>query len=309
MGLYSFMGWTGLVYNNQHSRMARKDGQIVFVPATDEFKEWVTYMHKLYKNGLIDPEAFTMKPAAFNAKTQTAEPTCAVISAWSAEKINNMLPGNDVYSDGVYQYIPPLTGPSGVTPKWCLRTTPPNRQFCFAINAESKYVEQLVRWADLHYDPEISLHAAKGIEGVNYRIVNEQGDFEILSKENGAKYSEQEIAKNVPGKDALCAIIKEVHRDVTPTNAQGKPKAHEVYGDYLDYDYVKSYALQTPEEAERIAILMPDIKSYVDTRIAKFITEGGIEEGWDAYLKGLKTINIDEFVELYTEIDRRSSAN
>lgn len=306
MGLFSFMGYTGLCYNNQHARMARKNGEVVFVPGTEEFKEWVTFMHKLYKNGLVDPEAFTMKNAAFNAKTQTNEPTCGVISAWSAEKINAPIKGNDPYKDGVYQYISPLNGPNGVTPKWCLRTTPANRQFAFAINADSKYIEQLVRWADTQYDPKTSFAAKYGKEGKHYEFVNDNGDYKPLLKEDGKSYTEQEIAEYSPSKDALFIVLAKNFRSIKPQNVQGKAKAHEVYEAYLDHDFVRAYPLQTPEEVEQISIIMPDMKTYVDNQTAKFITEGGIEEGWDAYIKGLKNIKIDEYVRLYTQIDNRA---
>ena len=41
-------------------------------------------MNKLYSEGLVDPEVFTMTQAAYNAKVKTSEPTCGVISIWDA---------------------------------------------------------------------------------------------------------------------------------------------------------------------------------------------------------------------------------
>ena len=37
-GQLSFMGFTGLAYNNQHERICYKDGQIVYVPQQEEYK-------------------------------------------------------------------------------------------------------------------------------------------------------------------------------------------------------------------------------------------------------------------------------
>ena len=89
------MGFTGLAYNNQHERICYKDGQIVYVPQQEEYKEFLTYMKKLYSEGLVDPEVFTMTQAAYNAKVKTSEPTCGVISIWSAAGVNAPIPGND----------------------------------------------------------------------------------------------------------------------------------------------------------------------------------------------------------------------
>lgn len=56
-GQMSFMGFTGLAYNNQHERICYKDGQIVYVPQQEEYKEFLTYMNKLYSEGSGRPRS------------------------------------------------------------------------------------------------------------------------------------------------------------------------------------------------------------------------------------------------------------
>lgn len=310
-GLFGLIGFTGITYNNQHQRMARVDGEVVFVPSTDEFKEYLHFMHKLYSNGLMDIEAFTMDGAAYNAKTQNPEPMVGVISSWSLANINGAIEGNDPYADGVYQYVAPLTGPSGVDPVWAPRITPPNRKFSFAVNAETdqEIADRLINFADLHYDKYNSLRVEAGVEDLHFEMVGDM-EYATLTKEDGSAYTAADRSVYVPSTDGIRGTLHEdgYYKNMNPVSAQGKEKAGEVYGDYLvkDEDYAKTAVMQTEEEIDRSTILMADMKDHVDMWVAKFITEGNIDENWDSYLSGLQAINIDEYVAIYQGIDDRA---
>ena len=49
------------------------DGEAVFVPAQENYKEAVEWMHMLWENGVLDPEYFTQDGSAVTAKLQAAE--------------------------------------------------------------------------------------------------------------------------------------------------------------------------------------------------------------------------------------------
>ncbi|MFI3254121.1 MAG: extracellular solute-binding protein [Eubacteriales bacterium] len=304
-GQWDLMGWTGLVANNQHQRMTRKDGEVVFMPMVDEYKEWLEYMHLLYADGLIDPEAFTMTGSAYNAKIKTAEPTCGVVMAWNAEQINALLPDNDLTQDGVYQFVAPLDGENGVDPVWGPRIKAPNRILNFVINADTDYAEELVRWADLHYDVDTSIEIRLGLIGTHINEV-EPGYYEKLNNADGVPFTDIEKSVYVPTVSALCSVLIDDflwYGDIMP---QSKAGASVFYEDYLFEDYVKASAMTTLEESDLSNKIMPDMKSVVDQATAKFITQGGIDAGWDSYLADLEKIGIQEYIDLWTEIDARS---
>lgn len=48
------------------------DGEAVFVPAQENYKEAVEWMHMLWENGVLDPEYFTQDGSAVTAKLQAA---------------------------------------------------------------------------------------------------------------------------------------------------------------------------------------------------------------------------------------------
>lgn len=305
-GQLSFMGFTGLAYNTQHERICYKDGKVVYVPQEEEYKEFLTYMHRLYSEGLIDPECFTMDASTYNAKTQTSEPTCGVISIWDAARVNAPIEGNDPEKDGVYQYLAPLDGENGRDPVWIPRYTPYNRAFCFVVSADTDYKEELVRWADLFYDLDTSIMNSKGVVGVH---IEEKGDhvYEAIKKEDGSNWTTVEKSEYITMDDGMYGIAEGDCEMITHETPQSKAAANPLYEPYFNPNHVYTYALMSEEEAELDSLLKPELKKYVDTWTTDFITNGKIDERWDEYVNGLQKLRVDEFIELYEAVGARSS--
>ena len=56
--------------------------------------------------------------------------------------------------------------------------------------------------------------------------------------------------------------------------------------------------INTAEEAKEFNEITTVLYQYVDESRVKFITSGGIDEGWQAYLDELNNIGLDRAVEL-----------
>ncbi|MFU0799312.1 MAG: hypothetical protein ACFWUE_01400 [Xylanivirga thermophila] len=54
----------------------------------------------------------------------------------------------------------------------------------------------------------------------------------------------------------------------------------------------------TLDEAEEISTLQTDILDYVDQMCAKWITQGGVDEEWDAYVKRLEGMGLDKMIKI-----------
>ena len=59
--------------------------------------------------------------------------------------------------------------------------------------------------------------------------------------------------------------------------------------------------MYTVEENEEIPTLTTDIDTYVGQMRAQWITKGGIDEGWDAYVKKLNNMGLDKLVKIRTD--------
>ena len=49
------------------------DGKVTYNYATDQFRRYLEFVHKLYAEGLINPEIFTMDAATINAQVKAGQ--------------------------------------------------------------------------------------------------------------------------------------------------------------------------------------------------------------------------------------------
>ena len=61
----------------------------------------------------------------------------------------------------------------------------------------------------------------------------------------------------------------------------------------------------TVEENEERPTLTTDIDKYVESTRALWITEGGIDEGWDEYIQQLNAMGLERLMQIYTDAYER----
>ena len=57
----------------------------------------------------------------------------------------------------------------------------------------------------------------------------------------------------------------------------------------------------TSQELDDIAFLSPDITSYCNQQYAHWVTEGGIEEEWDAYIAKLNQMSVEQLIQIHLD--------
>lgn len=78
--------------------------------------------------------------------------------------------------------------------------------------------------------------------------------------------------------------------------------------DKLGSEYVTTpfpNVMYTAEEFQELPTLTTDIDTYVNTMRAQFISKGGIDDGWDAYVKKLNDMGIEKLIKIRTEAYER----
>lgn len=305
-GILGFIGFTGMAGSHKMKRMVMKGDTPVFYPMEEEYKEALTYLNKLNSNGLLDQEVFTIDQSSYNAKTQTSTPTALVMSVYQVQAVNNAIPGNDITKEGEYVYLAPLKGPSGVKPQWGTRDNPINSNYCFALSSKTKYAEELIQWADLAYDKDASIQAYFGVYD---KFIKKEGGnkFSRIKDADGKEFKNPEKSKYTPVNFSLAYILEE---DLEWTDSiespQSKASADEFYAPYFPENVYVDSAISTKEEADRASLLTADLFAYVDQMTAKFVTQGGIEEGWDSYITQLKNLGVEEYIKIKTDVYNRS---
>ncbi len=265
------------------------------------YKEYLTYMNKLYVDGLVDPESFTMSSPAYQAKTTTLEPVAGVISIYAASFANDAIPGNDPTKSGVYQHVSPLKGNNGVEPVWLLAQTALNGNIGFVVSAKTKHGEELCRWIDMQYDQLVSLQARYGKIGVH---IKDEGNnkFSVMKKSDGSSYNQVEKSASTPVKYGVAFIYPEQFEIIKDKNVQNEKAADEIYSPYLAKEYHDVSIMKTSEEAEELSYITSDLLLYVNQMTADFITKGNIDARWNDYLANLKKLKLEKYLEIYEGI-------
>ena len=102
------------IYNDNDKYLTVKDGKVDFAANKPEWKEGLAYMNKLYKDGLIDPAAFTQNDQAIGqlGNRQGDEIVGSITTALLSYLLNV---GEDTITRHKHWVIvPPLKGPNGV---------------------------------------------------------------------------------------------------------------------------------------------------------------------------------------------------
>lgn len=140
-GLQSVFGTFGQLDDIYHFIV--KDGEVVYTPTTEPYKEAISYFHQLYADGVIDQEVFTHDMSVYCAKIQDPNKIVGMFLGWSrsATATNNK-----------EDYIPlaPLVNSDG---KQIWRTVDAKMisKNSFSITSKAQHPEVLMRWMDQSY--------------------------------------------------------------------------------------------------------------------------------------------------------------
>ncbi|AOZ90913.1 extracellular solute-binding protein [Paenibacillus crassostreae] len=274
--------------------MLVKDGQPVYYPTSEEYKEGLKWENKLYAEGLLDKELFTQDDTMRSAKFQNPDaPIVGFTYQWTPDAVFGK------WSDQ-YVTIPPIAGPDGN------RYTIGNpigmnlSRNELLITTSSKYPEVAARWADEFYTNEASIQNFWGAIGTVIQK-NDDGTYSLMDPPTGtsadAWYWDQSLRDFGP-------------KYVSPSFEE-KIILSEKSGDglKLQLDKLGSEFVTTPfpnvmytaEEFEELPTLTTDIDGYVNTMRAQFISKGNIDEQWDAYVKQLNDMGLEKLIKIRTD--------
>ena len=284
------------------SLMTVKNGEPFFYPASGEYRAACQWVRELWLAGCIDSESFTQDFSMLSGKRQNA---AAPLVGMSFEWTHDAVFGK--WSDE-YIVIPPLAGPDGrryaggdpdgvfsVMRNEALITT-----FCKAPQAAA-------RWLDEFYTGEASIQNFWGAIGTVI-TKNNDGTYTLNDPPAGvsadAWYWDQSLRDFGPkfiesGFNSRILLSK--------TGGDGlKMESSKIADPYVMEPYPN--VIFTPEETSQLATLGTDIANYVNQMQAKWVSQGGIDADWDAYLRRLELMGLSRFVKIKLDAYTRFKA-
>ena len=268
-----------------------KDGEVVYAPALPEYKEFLLYAHKLYEEGLLDPEFSSHTTQQWQAKMKSD--MCGVYSGSTT--------GLDPDTTTTKQLsLPPLTSP---TNSQKILKKPlylyPGRAF---ITDKCENPEAAMRLLDMFYATEEN--AVSGFCGTTV-FAGWEGEHWEYTDDTKTAYRWIEPVTGFGDINKTVSVNMELPGYLNfPAMPVGAPlmenKVEQVKEMQVPY-YTASYpanARFTTEESERGNVIENDLYTQVVMMTTKFITGEESIDNFDAYLEALNHIGLPELIEI-----------
>lgn len=296
--------------DDKELRTIVRNGKVMTITNTEEYREGLRYIKRLYDEGLIGEGSFTQK--ADQLKQIATNPDAELVGTIPggfAGLIIDSTAMPDRYRH--YSALSPLEGPSGLrqTTKFNSALQTGN----FLISATNKYPEAAMRWADFLYTSEGQLRRSGMREGIDY-VVAKDGEVGINGLQAKIKrltpYS-QEVQnfglswlgiEYLPEEDRLGEVINQDVDRYTPEGFEMMlyERSAEQYAPYVsDIEKRLPPTRLSVEENDQIQIIKVELKKYMKESRLKFLLGGwDLDKNWDQYVKGLENLGINEYYEV-----------
>ncbi|MGT2832743.1 ABC transporter substrate-binding protein [Streptococcus halotolerans] len=276
--------------NDEHV-VVGNDGKVDFTADNDDYKEGIKFMRSLYEKGLIDSEAFEQDWNTYTSKGNDQK--YGVYFTWDK---NNVTGSNEDY-----QVLPVLEGPDGE--KNVTRTNNVGFQRDrMVITSVNKNLELTAKWIDAQYEPIQSVQNNWG----TYGDTKQQNIFEFNKETNSLKHlpldgtAPTELRQKTEVGGPL-AILDSYYGDVTTMPDDAKWRLDLLQANYVPYmknDEIYPKVFMEEKDLDKIAQVEADMMDYVTRKRSEWITNGGIDDEWDSYLKELEKYGLKDYMKL-----------
>ncbi|MBB6672933.1 extracellular solute-binding protein [Cohnella nanjingensis] len=300
------------VYDDDRNHLLMKDGKVSSAATTEQWKQGLAYIKSLYDEGLIDPGAFTQNSEAFKKIGENGSAQILGAGAGMHPAIFvNIDVGNKNSKD--YNPVPPLTGPGGIA----LAThdgggVSPGAKFAITNKASKDAQIALIKFVDYMYTPEGQTNAASGMEGIDWRKPKE-GEVAlgegVTPQFASIPAVEGEAPRNAGWSGMGHFYQPKEYRDsfVQGTDiydsANYERRLYQATLLYQGHEPQELFPLWAiwldPSETDEASLLQTNIRTYIDENALQFITgHKNLDKDWDGYLKGLKDLKLDRYLEI-----------
>lgn len=267
--------------------------EIFFIANSDEWKEYITYIKKLYDEELVNQDLFTISLSEMRARH-------AAYDDVTVGMVYDYTPGNYINADlkaagGVDQYriMPPFT--EGTLPIFngIIGGT-------LAITDKCENPEIILAWVDQYYGEEGAIISKNGVEGISWAW-NADGTWTDLKNDKGESmingYTKIQGTTNHPG--------------LYPTEFMSKQTGQSIC--FANQNEIVAMGAEpwppmvfTEEEQDTLSVIKTDIYTYVWEYVANVVTgKADLESTWDNYLKTLNDMGLEDMNKIMSDVYAR----
>ncbi len=277
---YAGFGFTNWINDIISDIVLTPDGKVDFVCTRDNYRKAMTYFHKWYEEGLMDPAMFSQSDSQLISKCSGGN--VGVSTWWYIEELMGPHAKD-------YVFLPVLKGPDG-TYNVTVRTGGGTSSGNLSITKACKNPAALLKFYDLWYEPENTMQLQYGPKNVYFTGKDANGLWlSITEDESRAKYGKG--AGELKGTYEV-AGPKLILADYYKTTFKMEDRAIERLTDLDNYwmKYVKNditYPVDcvfTAEELETIDTYKTDFENTIAEYEGKWLKNGGPSDSeWKSY--------------------------
>lgn len=278
------------------------DGKLVYGPAEDGWKDYLTQMNKWYNEGLLDQNIASFDYNVQHTNILNGRTGALLSSAGGGMAVWLGAKKDDPSFKLVGTQYPVLN--KGDKPEFAMLNNAFLPGYSYAISSQCKNVELAARFMDYGYGEEGRRTYAYGIEGVSYTMQDGEPTFTdlILETESGVgdamlMYCNGGYAgpffsddrTRLAEQSAFDAVVEAVDK-WSGTNAP----AH----------VLPQISFTTEEQAE-LSQIKSELVTYVDEMTMKFITGKEPLDKFEEYRTQCKKFGLDRMLEIYADAYER----
>ncbi|TDQ36080.1 extracellular solute-binding protein [Aureibacillus halotolerans] len=271
------------------------DGEVMLGAIQPGYKGYLEYMHKLYTDGLLDPESFSQ-----TAEQKTGKGKANRLGLFANWFPHFTLGGPDDSTDNPMMRAiksdmvdePVLPKSDGVSVGQ------------FAITNANPSPEASIRWIDYLYSEEGATLLNIGEEGLFWEWADDSETVRV-HKETPDQYTNAEEWRSTLTPDYGVPTPKRAFPDLDLSwkdNTFTKFIFNETEEKFTPYAQVPIPELfLTKEEQGEVSRIRADLDAFVEQMEAKFITGQRPLSEWDDYVATIEDMNAARLVEIYAD--------
>ena len=276
-----------------------EDGLMHYGYAEQEYKAVLEWLHKLYDEGLLDPNYATLDDATVKANIESGRSgaTSAAAGSGLGTYIRDMAEVDPEYN---LCGLPSLASAEGERSRGGRYGAKVAATGSFVTTA-CEYPEIAVQFLNYAYTEEGHMLMNFGIEGESYTMVDGEAIYTDLITNNPDGWSmQQALAAYTQGWFPIGGMIQ----DGGYANQYfGLPQQQEAIATWADNDgaaYDLPVLSVAGEDADEFAKISNEINTYVSEMFVKYVNGTKSLDTFESeYLATLKTLNVDRYIELY----------
>ncbi len=275
VGIKCYWPWQGVIVDD-------RDGEVFFVPTSEEYKYLLTILNDLYENKCLDPEIFTQNSSQLREKRKN---DVLAICDWADDP-----EAGDFSGSYGWTFMTNVTSAKHDTP--LLGTGASYQTHIGAISKFTDYPEICMLVLDYMYSKESSIVSKYGLEGVDYNVTSE--DPWIIKSVSDSYGLGQGVTSILTPRYITSDMI--MPGDTTLVRLRLQRNAETGVFAWQNYVHL------TQENAKTLTVINADLGLWCDDYWAGFITgKYDIETGWDAYVAQCQRLRCNEAVDIYQD--------